>query len=245
MAAGPRVADGGRESGLGGWSPPGARGRRSGTDERWWQWPEEGPVTTRGRGMRKEGVAGAGAGGRPRGPAVGVRDTARRGSSPKPPGPPPPRRGRARLPDLPAAGGWAGLGWRRPPKGCRLGRPPCSERQWGEDGWIRGQKGQRRRRARCTGTGPRWSAPRSRELPSAACRRSTCTWVGERLLWGDPAPGPPHLAPGRRAAEARPPVSSPVSLLRNSPSRPRDLQKTPRTVSLPRPPGPGNVASGC
>lgn len=52
MPTGVCVPDRGRGSGLGGWSQPGARGGKSGDKERWWQWPEEGPVTD-GKKMRK------------------------------------------------------------------------------------------------------------------------------------------------------------------------------------------------
>lgn len=258
MPAGLRVADAGRESGLGGCSPPGAGGRRSGTDGRWWQWPEEGPVTTRGRGMRKEGpaegVAGAGAGGRLRGPAVGVGD---------------------RPPRVLAEAAWAAAASRAgtaawSPRCGRLGCAGKGSQEGADSGvcpvrkgsevkmlsragraprgwhvWLRGQEGQRRRTARCAGMGPRAAggAGRSRRA-GAALRRLPLLHLhmGRRpgrsqglndSFGGDPAPGPPGPAPGRCVAHARPPVSSPVSLPRSSPSAPRPPENAAHSVPSP------------
>lgn len=55
------------------------------------------------------------------GPAIGVRDSARRRLSPKPTALPL-RPERVRLPDLPACGA-TGLGWKRVPERCKFGEP--------------------------------------------------------------------------------------------------------------------------
>lgn len=181
----------GRVSRTRGGSPPGAMGRRSGTEARWWQRPE-GPPRPGGAGRegarRREaprpcarrlglrgprGLAGAAAASRAR--------TAARC----------PRRGRQGLRE-----------------GRRRGSPPRSERQRGADAEpgssrvARAGSGAERAEAaaaRDTGLGARRSTPRSRELPSADCRCATCTWGGseipagsgpQRLLYGGPSSPP-------------------------------------------------------
>lgn len=203
--------------------------------------------------MRKEGpaegVAGAGAGGRLRGPAVGVGDR-------------PPRvlAEAAWAAAASRAGGHgclvsplraAGPGWQRLPGGRRLGSLPCSERQRGEDAEP-GREGSSRVACVASGAGGTEEADgavrgggagRSRRA-GAALRRLPLLHLhmGRRpgrsqglndSFEGDPAPGPPGPAPGRCVAHARPPVSSPVSLPRSSPSAPRPPENAAHSVPSP------------
>lgn len=105
MPAGLCVPNPGRGSVLGCRSPPRVR-----DGERWWQWPEEGPVTDGARDLRKGGLrrgrSRADAAGKLRGPGVRSRNSACGGLLLKPPGLPL----RPGCPICPHTGHRAGLG---------------------------------------------------------------------------------------------------------------------------------------
>lgn len=167
MPAGLCVPTPGRGSALGCWSPLRVR-----DEERWWQWPEEGPVTDGARDRRKGGLRR----GRSRG--------RRRREAPRPCGPeqelclrrtlaeaawaaPP-----SRLPDLPAnrLQGWAGKGSQKGADCAGSGQK--GQRRWhtgGEDPGGSGGTGRAGSRGRACGRGRAEAPGQSRELPSAPC----------------------------------------------------------------------------